>query len=237
MRRRGWWSPLLAEREAFKPPAVQEVPATRLVGAVARYRSARHSRRQGWSGSSEHPPPAGGQSRLVGHRCGLHAGGEEQGADRHPALKAGIHLAGRPDPVGQLTGANKGRGEKDLACEQAMGGGRAEQPQQGVHGARGRRVLWLLQRARQEPRVSGAQPAQTRCWRTAARAFFWTKGAPRRTSRCDTAIWLICSCAAAARRESPSRTVSRGALAWAPAAAKKADLTPAARASMLAWTT
>jgi hypothetical protein len=33
-----------------------------------------------------------------------------------------------------------------------MAGGRSQQPQRGVHGARGRRVLWLLPRAWQEPR-------------------------------------------------------------------------------------
>ena len=148
----------MAGSEAVRPPADQEVPATSPGGAAARDRSARPCLPQGWSGSSEHPPPAGGQSRLVGNRCGLHAGEEEQGADRHPALQAGIHLAGHPDPVGQLTGANKGRGGNDLACEQAMGGGRAEQPQQRVHGARGRRVLWLLPRAEQKPRGGLSPP-------------------------------------------------------------------------------
>jgi len=52
--------------------------------------------------------------------------------------------------------------------------------------------------------LEGAQPAPTSCWRSADRAFFW--------ARC-TAIGLICSCGAAARRDSPSRMVSRSAVA------------------------
>lgn len=134
----------MAGREAVRPQAVQEVPATGPGDAAARDRSAQPCLPQGWSGSLEHPPPAGRERRLVGRRCGLHAGGEEQGTDRHPALQAGIHLAWRLDPVGQLTGANEGRGEDDLAREQAMGDGRSEQPQQGVHETRERRDFWLL---------------------------------------------------------------------------------------------
>jgi len=53
-------------------------------------------------------PPAGSQRRLVGRRCGLHAGRVKQSAVRHPALQAGIHLTGALDPVRQLTGADKG---------------------------------------------------------------------------------------------------------------------------------
>lgn len=75
----------------------------------------------------------------------LHAGGEEQGESR-AARPAGIHLPGGLDPVRQFTGTDEGGGEHDLTGEQAMGGGRTEQPQQGVHEGRGRRVLWLLPR-------------------------------------------------------------------------------------------
>ena len=48
----------------------------------------------------------------------------------------GVHLARGVDPVRQLTGSDDGSRENDLAGEQAVGGGRAGQPQHGVHGAR-----------------------------------------------------------------------------------------------------
>jgi len=38
------------------------------------------------------PPPARRQGWRVGRDSGLHAGGEEQGTDRCPALQAGVHL-------------------------------------------------------------------------------------------------------------------------------------------------
>ena len=66
--------------------------------------------------------------RLVARDSGLHAGGEEQGADCHPALQAGVHLPRGMDPVRQLTGPHERRREDDLAGEQAVGGGRSEQP-------------------------------------------------------------------------------------------------------------
>ena len=65
------------------------------------------------------PPPAGSQRRLIVRHGGLHAGGEEQGESR-AARPAGIHFAGRLDPVGQLTGTNERGREKDLAREQAV---------------------------------------------------------------------------------------------------------------------
>jgi len=145
---------------AHGPPAAPAPPATRPGGGAGLNRSARRSRWRGWVGSSEHPPPAGGQSRLVARHCGLHAGGEEQGADRHPALQAGIHLARGLDPVRQLTGANERGREHDLAGEQAMGGGRAEQPQQWVHQARRGRVFWLLPRVSRSPVGFSARPHQ-----------------------------------------------------------------------------
>ena len=46
---------------------------------------------------------------------------------------------GGQQPVRQLTGANERNRVDELAGEQAVGGGRSEQPQQGVHGARGER--------------------------------------------------------------------------------------------------
>ena len=92
----------MAWREAVRPPADQEVPATSPDGAAARDRSPQPCLPQGWSGSSKHPPPAGGQRRLVGRSCRLHAGGEEQGKSR-AARRAGIQLAERLDPVRQLT--------------------------------------------------------------------------------------------------------------------------------------
>jgi hypothetical protein len=91
-----------------------------LGGATDRDRSARRSRLHGWDGSSEHPPPARGQRWLGLGDGGLHAGGEEQCADRHPALQAGIYLAGGLYPVGQLTGADKRGRENDLAGEQTV---------------------------------------------------------------------------------------------------------------------
>ena len=42
-------------------------------------------------------------------------------------------LARASDPVRHLTRPDEGRGKDDLAGEQAMGGGRSEKPQQGVH--------------------------------------------------------------------------------------------------------
>ncbi len=82
----------------------------------------------------KHTPTARRQGWLVAQDTGLHAGGEEQGADRHPPLQAGIHLAGAVEPVREFARPHKRGGENDLASEQAMGGGRSEQPQQGVHG-------------------------------------------------------------------------------------------------------
>ena len=114
---------------AFRPPPGPGVhgrpdapvqPAARPGGEPARDRSARRSRQQGWSGSSKDPPPARRQHRFVLPDGALHAGGEEQCADRHPALQAGIHLAGRLDPVGQLTGADKRGRENDLTGEQTV---------------------------------------------------------------------------------------------------------------------
>ena len=91
----------------------------------------------GRDGAAHRTTPAGRARVLIVCRCGLHAEGEEQGKSR-AARPAGIHLAERLDPVRQLTGANKGRGEDDLTGEQAMGGGRSEQPQQGVYEVDGR---------------------------------------------------------------------------------------------------
>jgi hypothetical protein len=99
------------------PPAVPAPPVTRPDGAAARDRSARRSRQQGSGGSSEHPPPSGRECRLAVCHGGLHAGGEEQGADRHPTLQAGIHLAGGLNPVGQLTRSDEGCREDDLTRE------------------------------------------------------------------------------------------------------------------------
>ena len=82
----------------------------------------------------KHTPTARRQGWLVAQDTGLHAGGEEQGADRHPRFQPGGHLQGRMDPVGELTCPHERGRENDLASLQAMGGGRSEQPQQGVHG-------------------------------------------------------------------------------------------------------
>jgi len=84
---------------------------------------------------------------------------EEQG-ESWAARPAGIHLAVRLDPVRQFTGADEGRREDDLAGEQTVGGGRAKQPQQGVHVARRRRVLWLLPRVGRNPVGASARPHQ-----------------------------------------------------------------------------
>jgi len=99
--------------------AARSAWGARLDGAEARDRSARHSRRQEWSGSSEHPPPAGRQCLLGLSEGGLHPGGEEQ-CESRAARPAGIHLAGRLDPVGQLTGTDERGRENDLAGEQTV---------------------------------------------------------------------------------------------------------------------
>jgi hypothetical protein len=85
-------------------------------------------------------PPAGREpgGHLVVCGRGLHSRGEEQGADRHPALQAGVHLARGMDPVRQLTGTDERGGEDDLAGEETVGGGRSEQPQWGFHSRHGR---------------------------------------------------------------------------------------------------
>ena len=63
------------------------------------------------------PPPAGRECQLVCNG-GLHEGGEKQGESR-AARPAGVHLAGRMNPVGQFTGTDEGRGEDDLPGELA----------------------------------------------------------------------------------------------------------------------
>jgi hypothetical protein len=65
------------------------------------------------------PRRPGGECRLVVCHGGLHAGGEDQGESR-AARPAGIHLAGRLDPVGQLTGTDERGRENDLAGEQTV---------------------------------------------------------------------------------------------------------------------
>ena len=70
-------------------------------------------------GSSEHPPPARGQRWLGLGDGGLHPGGAEQ-CESRAARPAGIHLAGRLDPVGQLTGTDERGRENDLAGVQTV---------------------------------------------------------------------------------------------------------------------
>lgn len=70
------------------------------------------------------PSPTGSQGQLVARDSGLHPGVEEQGKSR-ASRPAGSHLAGGVDPVRQLTGADEGGRENDLAGEQAMGGRRS----------------------------------------------------------------------------------------------------------------
>ena len=85
---------------AHGPPAAPAPPAARPGGDPTADRNGRRSRQQGWGGSSEQPPPPRRQGRLAAAGRHLHAGGEEQGADRHPAFQAGIHLTRGMEPVG-----------------------------------------------------------------------------------------------------------------------------------------
>jgi hypothetical protein len=108
------------------------------------------------------------------------------------------------DPVGQLTGADERGRKDDLAGEQAVGGGRSEQREEGG----------VMKPECGESSGSCQEMAKSRwghsppnsCWCRAARAFFWA---------CYTVIGRISKCAAAglAGRASPSRTVSRIAVA------------------------
>ena len=104
----------------YWPLTVLEGRARKARGLATTYSRPSVGRTVPGSKACSMPPPARRQGRLVLPNGALHPGGEEQGADRHPALQAGIHLAGRLDPVRQLTGAIEGGREDDLTGEQTV---------------------------------------------------------------------------------------------------------------------